>query len=176
LAEELPERLLAVTTRAMLDLVDAEESDGLEFKQTLRADAKRGGVNPSLETAVLKTMAAFANSNGGTLVVGRADDGRLTGLQPDFDTMGRRGDVDGFELRVRTLIADRTGAPTNQLVTIRFPLIRGTTVAVLRVEAAERLLLHAWNATARFGDSSDRRGRQPDVTTFGANLEAMLRG
>lgn len=135
LSKELPARLDAVITRAMLDLVDGEESDRLEFKQTLRAAADTGAVNLSLEAAVAKAIAALANKAGGTLVVGRSDDGLLTGLDADLKTLKN---IDGFERRLREVITDLLGVATNGLVSVRFPTLRGTQVAVVRVTAARQ--------------------------------------
>jgi len=41
-----------------------------------------------LETAVLKTIAAFLNSaEGGTLLIGVADDGTIHGIESDYATL-----------------------------------------------------------------------------------------
>lgn len=55
------------------------EGAHLEYKSTLRTAATTGEKMPVLETAVIKTVAAFANSReGGTLLIGVADDGTST--------------------------------------------------------------------------------------------------
>ena len=51
---------------------------------TLRWDLKEAGVNKKLEEVIIKTIAAFANSQGGTLLIGVADDGDVIGLEPDI--------------------------------------------------------------------------------------------
>ncbi len=66
------------------DLIAEGESDELEFKATLRWDLKEAGVNKKLEEVIIKTIAAFANSQGGTLLIGVADDGDVIGLEPDY--------------------------------------------------------------------------------------------
>src|SRR3974377_520712 len=55
------------------------ESATLEFKSTFRWDLREGRVNRSLETVVLKTLAGYMNAQGGTLLIGVADDGRMFG-------------------------------------------------------------------------------------------------
>jgi len=53
----------------------------LEYKASLRTHADSGKVYKPLETASLKTIAAFSNSrDGGTLLIGVADDGTVCGL------------------------------------------------------------------------------------------------
>jgi len=59
------------------------ESEVVEFKATLRTNLHTGSKDPRMELAVLKTLAGFLNNNGGTLVVGVADDGSPVGIQVD---------------------------------------------------------------------------------------------
>jgi len=61
------------------------ESEAVEFKSTLRTNLHTGSKDPRMEHAILKTLAGFLNTNGGTLVVGLSDDGSPVGI-----------DVDGF--------------------------------------------------------------------------------
>ena len=50
-----------------------------------------------MEEVILETVAAFLNSEGGTLLIGIADDGTILGLQPDYKTL-KKPDRDGFQL------------------------------------------------------------------------------
>lgn len=59
------------------------ESEVVEFKSTLRINLHTGNKDPRMELSVLKTLAGFLNSNGGTLVVGVSDDGSPVGIQAD---------------------------------------------------------------------------------------------
>lgn len=59
------------------------ESEAVEFKSTLRTNLHTGSQDPRMELAVLKTLAGFLNTNGGTLVVGISDDGSPVGIEPD---------------------------------------------------------------------------------------------
>ena len=92
----------------MEDLIAEGESDELEFKSTLRWDVKEGTVNKKLEDVIVKSVAAFANSQGGALLVGVADDGEVLGLEPDYHSLGG-GDRDKFELHVRNLLNQQFG-------------------------------------------------------------------
>ena len=68
------------------------ESAHLEFEPTLRTHAETGEVREPLETATLQTIAAFANGRaGGTLLIGVADDGTVTGLDTDYASLSRPG-------------------------------------------------------------------------------------
>ena len=71
------------------DIVDLlgpdKESTYLEYKASLRTHAATGETFKPLETASLKTIAAFLNSReGGTLLIGVADDGTVHGLEADY--------------------------------------------------------------------------------------------
>jgi hypothetical protein len=62
------------------------ESEAVEFKSTLRTNLHTGNKDPRMELAILKTLAGFINTNGGTLIIGVSDDGTPVGIE-----------VDGFE-------------------------------------------------------------------------------
>ena len=90
------------------DMIAEGESDELEFKFTLRWDVKEGAVNKKLEEVIMKTVAAFANSQGGTLLIGVSDDGDVLGLEPDYQSLGGV-DCDKFELHLRNLLNQQFG-------------------------------------------------------------------
>lgn len=85
------------------------ESDGLEFKATLRWDLGVQTVNKRLEEVAIKTVAAFANSQGGTLLIGVDDEGGIVGLDHDYASLGGV-DRDKFELHLRNLLNQDFGA------------------------------------------------------------------
>ena len=75
-----------------------------EFKSTLRINAHTGQSDPKMEHAVLKTLAAFLNSGGGTLFVGVNDSGEALGLGDD-----KFASEDKMALHLDSLIKDRLG-------------------------------------------------------------------
>ncbi len=64
-------------------LIDIGESELVEFKSTLRVNLHTGEPDKRMELAVLRTIAGFLNTTGGTLVVGLSDDGTPVGLEVD---------------------------------------------------------------------------------------------
>lgn len=68
------------------------ESEAVEFKSTMRVNLHTGNKDPRMEQAVLKTLAGFLNTSGGTLIIGVSDDGSPIGLEidgfPNEDKMG----------------------------------------------------------------------------------------
>lgn len=73
----------AKTPEDILRLIAEGEGRTLEFKQTLRFNLKAGKNGKEIEHASLKTVAGFFNSEGGTLLIGVADNGKVTGFKED---------------------------------------------------------------------------------------------
>ena len=66
------------------ELIAGGEGEELELKSSLRWDYVRGELNKNLENVMLKTVAALANGQGGTLLIGVRDDGKVLGLEHDY--------------------------------------------------------------------------------------------
>jgi hypothetical protein len=107
-------------------LVAAGEGPGIEFKSTLRRNLHTNQTDPKIEFAVLKTVAAFLNTDGGTLVIGVADDGTPVGLEPDgFPS------EDKMALHLINLLKERIGGEHALVVHPRFDEHNGTRVFVV---------------------------------------------
>ena len=119
------------------DLIAEGESDELEFKSTLRWDVKEGMINKKLEEVIMKTVAAFANSQGGTLLIGVGDDGEVIGLEPDYHSLGGV-DRDKFELHLRNLLNQQfgTGFVTSKVV-VKFHEVEEKEVCQIETAAAK---------------------------------------
>ncbi len=66
------------------ELIKRGESKTLEFKSTLRWNLEEDRQDDKGVThAVLKTIAAFLNTEGGDLLIGVADDGAIVGIERD---------------------------------------------------------------------------------------------
>jgi hypothetical protein len=90
------------------DLIAEGETEDLEFKSSVRWDFQQQAPNKKLEDVILKSVAAFANSQGGTLLIGVSDDGKILGLERDYAALGN-SDRDKFERHLRTLIVNAFG-------------------------------------------------------------------
>jgi rubredoxin len=108
-------------------LVEAGESATLEFKSTLRWDLRQNKKNDEITYAVLKTIAAFANTEGGCLLLGVADDGRAIGIESDnFQS------EDKYLLHLTTMIKTTMGTNVAALVQSEFDVFEGKRVCVVR--------------------------------------------
>ena len=91
------------------------ETHTMEFKATLRTNLHTNQRDPRMEFSVLRTIAGFLNTYGGTLTIGVFDDGSPVGLE-----------VDGFEnedkmtLHLINLIKSRLGVLSITEVHVHF--------------------------------------------------------
>jgi hypothetical protein len=118
--------------------IEAGESETLEFKGSLRWDFRQETVNKALEKVVAKTIAAFMNSKGGTLVIGVSDEGESLGIEPDLATLGSKSDLDGWELALRNTLNNYLSKEVAALVDASFSDYLGKTVALLHANPARR--------------------------------------
>lgn len=129
--ESLIQEPAVVHKRPVTELIKAGESATLEFKSTLQWDIIQGMQNKDLRKSVLKTIAAFLNSEGGTLVIGVEDDGSLFGLQRDLALVSNSKDK--FLNLLTTLIADKIGPEFSPYIEIRFETLDGQEVCVVDI-------------------------------------------
>ncbi len=114
-------------------MISRGETEFVEFKSSLRYDYREQKVNKVLEDVILKSIAAFANAKGGTLIIGVNDDLEVIGLNNDFSTL-KKQDADYFELHLRKLINNQYGiAFANEHLSVTFPLISGEIICVIRI-------------------------------------------
>ena len=116
------------------ELLAAGESDRVEFKSTARVNLHTGEKDARMEQVIAKTIEAFLNSDGGTLVIGVADDGTPLGLDSDLAVM-KAPDLDRYELWLRDLLTVDLGQNAAALVKVEFPEIAadGGTLPVCRI-------------------------------------------
>jgi len=108
-------------------LIRSGESIGLEFKSTLRKNLHTNTSDSRIEHAVLKSIVAFLNTEGGTLLVGVKDNGEVLGIQEDlFDN------EDKYLLHFANLVNDNIGKQYTNL--IRWGLYPLEKRKVLRVD------------------------------------------
>jgi hypothetical protein len=135
------------------------ESPELEFKASARWDVRENKLNREMEKVVVKTVAAFLNSEaGGTLLIGIQDGGTVLGLEHDFKTLGKRQDRDGYENFLTTLLLGTYGKDCSPLIQITFHQVNGKDVCriiakpspkpvFVKDEKGEHLFIRAGNST-----------------------------
>jgi hypothetical protein len=90
------------------------------------------GVDRTNTQKVLRAIAGFANANGGTLLIGVDNDDTAVGVNEDYQFVSR-GNRDGFELLIRSLVHDRIPKLASTLFDIGFDLIDGKDICRIGV-------------------------------------------
>ena len=77
------EILMSFNENGLQEIIQKGESETVEFKSSLRMNLHINKNDPRLEHSVIKTLAGFLNHEGGTLLIGVADDGTPLGVKTD---------------------------------------------------------------------------------------------
>ncbi len=81
--------------RTLRELIENDEDYEVEFKSTARWDLKENQPSKIMEDAIVKTVAGFLNSEGGTLLIGIGPDRAVVGLDHDYARV-KPANGDGF--------------------------------------------------------------------------------
>ena len=117
-------------------LIAQGESNTLEFKESLSYDAKTKQKEKYIELMVLKTIAAFINSEGGTLLIGVKDNGKITGIDSEAEKL-YSGDeklvfMDGFLRHLGNILKSSIGKEFFSY--IKFQRIECKGISIVKVE------------------------------------------
>ena len=137
------ERLLRKTSSAtqaatIEDLLVAGESQTVEFKSTARWNLHTRAPDKKIEHVIVKTVCGFLNAEGGTLLIGVADQGDVLGLGDDLQTLGKKPNLDGYELFLRQNLDNNLSIPTAGIVRIRFERMNSLDVCAVAVAASAK--------------------------------------
>ena len=117
-------------------VIDGETST-VEFKSSMLWDHKRGVKNAALVDAVLKTITAFMNSDGGVLYVGVSDRSAILGIGSDYACLGGKGNWDAWS-RAFANAFRRVGAEYSAYVKLERIRLEGKDVAKLTVSRGRK--------------------------------------
>jgi uncharacterized protein with ParB-like and HNH nuclease domain len=137
---------IAVTKQAvsaeidLLDVIQSGEHDFVEFKSTMRWNIRENQVDKKMEEIILKTIAAFNNSQGGKLIIGVADDGEILGLENDYNTL-KEGSKDNFELHLRNLLNASFGKEFGiTQIKVKFPNLEEKEICEIDIQKGKKPL------------------------------------
>lgn len=108
-------------------IISAGEGPKVEFKSSIRTNLHTNSIDKNIENALLKTIAAYLNTNGGTLIVGVSDNGEILGLERDSFI-----NDDKLKLHLNNLIKDNIGTQLMHL--INYDLFELDNKKVLKIE------------------------------------------
>ena len=135
--------------RDIESLIKKGESTHLEFKSSFRWDYKKEAINKDLEHAVLKNIAAFMNTEGGSLIIGVADNGNALGLEKDYQTLKSKN-KDGFEMLIMSAIATKIGTNHCILATTLFHEIDGHEICQILISKSSNPVYLQHNKEPKF--------------------------
>ena len=138
------------------ELIKQGESKTLEFKSTLRWNLKEDRKDNRFVThAVLKTIAAFLNTEGGDLLIGVADDGSIIGIERD-----QLESDDKFTLHLAQVVRNGLGDRAGTCIDPKTQIVQGKTVCVASCQRSPEPVFLRWKGVkaATEGDFFVRSG------------------
>ena len=115
----------------------AGESSQLEFKSTLRISLHTGGPDARMELACLKTITAFLNTIGGTLVIGMDDDANPIGVEAD-----KFKSEDNMSLHLINIVKGRLGSLAMTCIDIQFEDCEDKRIMVVKCQKSSRPIFY----------------------------------
>lgn len=85
-------------------LIKKGEHEKLEFKSTLRTNLFTSEQDKKMELSALKSLVAFMNSEGGTLLIGVDNEGNISGIEKD-----KFENTDRFNVHLTNLVKEKIG-------------------------------------------------------------------
>jgi hypothetical protein len=111
---------------ALEDALQSGEGQSVEFKRGFPDDTIKSG---TVDDDLMRSIAAFANTNDGAVLIGVDDAGHVKGLELDFQQRDR------LERRIRQLV--RTRIKPTPPIQIAFEDVRGLAIAKITVARGE---------------------------------------
>ncbi|MEL0591258.1 MAG: ATP-binding protein [Planktothrix rubescens PR222] len=157
------------------DLIEAGESETVEFKQGLCFNPHTKKKEESMIANVLKTIAAFMNSDGGHLLIGVADDGSIIGVEQEYPVANaQKCNRDGFQLYLADLVVTKIDNGLIHLLhKITFHSVEGKDICKVDVKRSRDYAYVDGKVYIRQGNRSiEIRGKQLVEHTRNLNSDA----
>jgi len=122
------------------ELLKLQESKTLEFKSSLRWNLKEDLKDDTVVThSVLKTIAAFLNTEGGDLLIGVADDRTVLGIDHD-----RLENDDKFMLHLAQVVRNGLGDRAGTCIDPKTQIVQGKTVCLVSCQRSPEPVFLRW--------------------------------
>lgn len=140
LPEPLVENEVSLTSESLdiLDLIAKDEGSELEFKSSLRWDYRQSVKADYIESEVIETVAAFLNTDGGTLLIGVDDSGNVLGLTRDYDTFSQGKGRDRFQSHLMNLVAAKLAVEICQYINLKVASCNGLDVCQISIKPSPK--------------------------------------
>jgi len=150
---------LGIQVPTLEEALRTGEGQRAEFKRGISDDETKTG---SVNTELLKSIAAFANTNDGVILIGVDDAGHVKGLDLDFKQR------DGLERKIHQLSRNRI-KPTPPIQVV-FEELRGMIIARIAVARGEAPLYMTDGVVYLRQGSADVQAQPDDLTRLVAEF------
>ncbi|MDH6104983.1 putative DNA binding domain-containing protein [Anabaenopsis tanganyikae CS-531] len=148
----------------IIELIQQGEGAKIEFKSTSRWNLRDNKQDKAMEHEIVKTVAAFLNADGGTLLIGVNDDGEPLGLTNDYQTL-RKQNNDGYMLFLNNdLLLREIGKDSGTLFQITFHQVSGQDVCRVIVKPSPKPV---------YVKVKDNSGREEEVFYLRSNNSSV---
>ena len=117
-------------------LIRKGETKTCEFKETLTLDVRKQTREKYIALEALKTVAGFLNSEGGTLLIGVADNGEVLGVTAEMSKLFKES-KDKYLLHFKDILKSRIGESLYLLVDYFWVSVDEKTVLVVQCKRAD---------------------------------------
>jgi type I restriction enzyme R subunit len=131
--------------RTVAEIIANDEDFAVEFKSTARWDLRENKANKAMEDAIVKTVAGFLNTDGGTLLIGVGPDRQIVGLGYDY-TRVKPKNGDGFVNWLTTHLTSALGHTAVMRTRARITLHHGHEICRLDVARSSQSV---WAKTSK---------------------------
>ena len=122
---------------SIADLIAQGESQELEFKSSFQYDVRTDQKVDYLRKEVVKTVAAYLNSEGGILLIGVTDEGDIFGIEKDL-TLVTGNSLDKFELRLTSVLTGKIGKEFAPFIRVSFAEVDGKTICIVDIKPSPK--------------------------------------
>ena len=158
--------------------VGGAEGQCVEWKSSIAFVA--GQINPDIDkqlSVILKIIASFQNSKGGTLYIGVNDNGVVSGINQDFQYLNTGNDVtehgytynttlDSYQLKIHNVVKERLGVLSNSHIDINFAQEGELYYCIIKVAPTRRPIYLDQQAIYQRAGNMCQRLRGEDMTNF----------
>ena len=121
----------------VMSLIRKGESGDCEFKESFSLDIRKDTQEKYIETSSLKTIVAFLNTDGGTLLIGVSDDGSVPGLEREIK-MFHRDKTDKFLLHFKNQLKSKIGEEFYPYIDHRIASVDHAEVLIVQVKSSSK--------------------------------------
>ncbi len=135
--KESKKKIKTYTGTNLKSLLKNGENQHIEFKSTFLWDNKKKESNKKIQHSVMKTLAGFMNTQGGSLIIGVNDQKEVVGLDEDIKNLKKK-DLDGFENFFNLVFTNMIGLEFRNYIEINFDKIKNKDVCIINVKPSKK--------------------------------------